>query len=145
MATLTALEDGFYVGPQLTESDFDDLAAKGIKTVINNRPDGEEAGQLSAERAAELAGEHGIAYHYIPMTSESLTPEVIETFRNAVDESERPILAHCRSGTRSCVLWSITQAGAGERSVDEIVRCAADGGYDMSSVRPVLEAFAGRR
>jgi len=145
MATMTALEDGFYVGPQLTEADFDDLAAQGIRTIINNRPDGEEPGQLTAERAAELAEAHGIAYHYIPMTSQSLTPEVIETFRNAVAESERPILAHCRSGNRCCVLWSLVQAGSGTRSVDDIVRRAAEGGYDMSGVRPLLDAFASRR
>lgn len=145
MTPLNKLEDGFYAAPQITESDFEHFAAHGIKTVVNNRPDDEEPGQLSAARARELAEQHGIEYHHIPMTVPTLTPELIDRFEKVVTTAPRPIVAHCRSGTRSCILWSLTEAGRGARSVDETLHCAATGGYDLSQMRPMIENYAASR
>lgn len=145
MIPLNKLEDGFYAAPQITESDFEQFAANGIRTVVNNRPDDEEPGQLSAARARELAEKHGIEYHHIPMTVPTLTPELIDRFEKVVTTAPRPIVAHCRSGTRSCILWSLTEAGRGARSVDETLHCAATGGYDLSQMRPMIETYAASR
>lgn len=145
MTPLNKLEDGFYAAPQITESDFEAFAAHGIKTIVNNRPDGEEPGQMTAERARALAERHGIEYHHIPMTVPTLGPELIDRFEQVVTSAPRPIVAHCRSGTRSCILWSLTEAGRGARSVDETLQCAATGGYDLSQMRPMIESYAASR
>jgi sulfide:quinone oxidoreductase len=50
---------------------------------------------------------------------------------------EGPVLAYCRSGTRSATLWALSQAG--KAPADKIVSQAAEAGYDMSPFRAALE------
>lgn len=142
--TYRTLDDRIAAAPQLEEQDIAEAAAKGFRTIINNRPDGEEPGQLTAARAAEVAKAHGLAYVYIPVNAQTMGPAVAEEFGRALESAPTPILAHCRSGTRSTHLWAMAEAMAGGYPVDEIVRRAADAGYDISPLRPALNSMAGR-
>lgn len=128
--------EDFYVAPQLDTEDFKSAKALGIRTVINNRPDGEVPGQLpnaDAEQAAEAAG---MGFVHVPVVSGGIFPDHIAAMREAVDAHEGPFLAYCRSGTRSCFLWSFVAART--RSADEILQAAAAAGYDLSPVYAAL-------
>jgi sulfide:quinone oxidoreductase len=135
------LAEGFAVAPQLERSDFAELAAAGYKTIINNRPDGEAADQLSSAEAKTLAAQAGLNYIYIPTTMRTLTPEVVDAFGQALQANPAPVLAHCLSGTRSCILWSMVQGKSGNGSLEELMESAAQGGYDLTSVRPLIEEY----
>ncbi len=49
-----------------------------------------------------------------------------------MQELPRPILAYCRTGTRSATLWSLSQAG--RMSVADILAATKAAGYDMGGV-----------
>ena len=51
-----------------------------MRTIINNRPDGEDPGQLPAAEARRLAEAHGIAYHHIPVTAATLSRADVDAF-----------------------------------------------------------------
>jgi len=125
------LVDGLSVAPQVTEADIRAAHAAGIRTIINNRPDGEEPGQLPSADAAALASSLGMTYINLPVTNLTL-PAAVPAFADALASAERPVLAHCRSGTRSTILWALAEAKAGLRTRDEILRIAAAAGYDLS-------------
>ena len=93
------------VSGQITAADIATLAVEGYDTVICNRPDGEEFGQPLASDVASACEEHGIAFHFIPIDRSGLTPAMIDSFRDAVAGSDGPVLAYCRSGQRSSVIW----------------------------------------
>lgn len=134
------LADGFYVAAQLQPDDFAEAKALGIKTVINNRPDGEATDQLPdalARAEAELAG---LAYRFVPVVSGGIFPDHVAQFAEAVDASEGPILAYCRSGTRSTNLWALQAAR--QLPPDEIIEAAAGAGYDVSGLRPMLDQIS---
>jgi uncharacterized protein (TIGR01244 family) len=131
----------FAVSPQIAEADFSALALAGYKTIINNRPDGEEVGQLTAEMAQQLAEANGLTYVHIPVKIPELTVETVEQFGAAIKENPGPILAHCKSGTRSCILWSMVTAKDNTMTLDELMACAAQGGYDLTRVRPLIEQY----
>ena len=61
-------------------------------------------------------------------------PDQVAAVREVVDHAEGPVLAVCRSGTRSIVTWSIGQAMAGERSREDLIGLGAEAGYDLSGV-----------
>ena len=105
---LVPLAPGLSAAGRLDAADIDALAQAGVRTIINNRPDGEDPGQLSAADARRLAETHGIAYHHIPVTAASLSRADVDAFAAALD-SAQPIVAHCRSGTRSTLLWALTR------------------------------------
>jgi uncharacterized protein (TIGR01244 family) len=49
-----------------------------------------------------------------------------------LEQAQGPILAFCRSGTRSIVTWSLSQAVSGTRSRDELIALGRQAGYDLS-------------
>ena len=132
--------EGFFVAPQLMASDFPAARAAGIRTIINNRPDGEAADQLSDAQARELAEANGLAYAFVPVVSGGMGPDDVAAFQAAVSANPGPHLAYCRSGTRSCHIWAF--ASAEDRPVEQTMAAAAGAGYDLSGVRPILEHLA---
>ena len=89
-----------------------DIAAAGFKSVINNRPDFEggpdQPTNASLEAAARAAG---LEYAFLPVQSAFQTPEEIARFAELLQAMPRPILAFCRSGTRSGKLYRAATTG----------------------------------
>jgi uncharacterized protein (TIGR01244 family) len=131
----------FFVAPQLRAEDFAAARAAGIRTVINNRPDGEAPDQLADEEARALAEAAGLVYAFVPVSPGGMGPEVVEAFADAVERNPGPYLAYCRSGTRSCHVWAFTAARS--RPPEAIVEAAAAAGYDLMPMLPVLRRIAG--
>jgi len=135
------LSENLYVTGQISPADFPALAAAGVKTIINNRPDNEEAGQLNSSEAKRLANEHGITYHYLPMSSgQPLPPTLVDDFKNILDNTDDLLLAHCRSGMRSALIWALGQIPSGELNVDQAIEAAKAAGIPLDNARTVLES-----
>jgi len=139
---LRQITPNFAVAPQITPEDVPKLAAMGFRTIINNRPDEEVHSALDADAMAVAAAEAGLAYHHLPYYPGRMTPELVEAFTATLDGSEGPILAYCRSGTRSSYLWAMAAARA--TAVGDILKATAAVGYDLAGLVPSLEARANR-
>lgn len=137
--TIAQLTESLYVSPQITVQDVPTLKARGIRSIVNNRPDHEQADQPSAADLAAAAAAHGLLYRHIPVVAGKITDGEVRAFAAALEELPLPMLAFCRSGTRSTSLWAL--ASAGESGVDAVLRAAADAGYDLAGLRPRLEAM----
>jgi len=139
MSTFNKVTDTVSVAPQITADDIDVAAKSGVKLIINNRPDGEEAGQPTNDELAKVAADKGLAWASIPVTAGQLTFEAIESMSFALRDAEGPVLAYCRSGTRSCTLWALAEAFTASRDVADILKLGAGAGYDLSGMAPTLE------
>jgi len=127
---LKRINDHVSVAPQISPDEMTAIKAAGFATIINNRPDGEspdQPGSAAMQAAAEAAG---LRYHHIPLGREGVSPALVEQTAAALEGSDGPVLAFCRSGTRSTTLWALSQAG--RMPAQEIVAQAAHAGYDMS-------------
>lgn len=133
----------FSVTPQIDPEELATIAALGFKTVIDNRPDTEAGPDHDSSVMAKAAKDAGLAFRYIPYEPGMLTTELADTFEAALAEVEGPVLAYCRSGTRSSHLWAMSEAG--KRPVEDIVGLAAQAGYDHSGLVPVLLDRESRR
>ena len=101
------LSDQFAVAAQLGASDVPGVAAQGFRTLVNNRPDGEAAGQpgqADIEAAARAAGLH---YVYLPVIPGAITPDEARAMKQVLSTAPGPVLAFCRSGSRSANLYSL--------------------------------------
>ncbi len=134
-AKLTALTGTLSVAPQIAAGDIDELAASGVRTLINNRPDGEEPGQLDSAAARKRAEGVGIAYHYLPFTAASLTVAHIDAFESLMASAEGSVVAHCRSGTRCYLLWAAAELRKGTATADALIEDASQRGFDISALR----------
>jgi uncharacterized protein (TIGR01244 family) len=133
MTDFRKVTDDFSVAPQIELSDVARAKAEGFVLLINNRPDGEAPGQPASAEFEAAAKAAGLAYAHIPVRG-GPTPDQIEAERRLLAETEGPVLAWCRSGTRSIVTWSVGEALAGARSRQDLVALGAGAGYDLSGV-----------
>ena len=102
---ISKITDDYAVTPQILADDVANIAAADFLTVICTRPDGEEPGQPMAAEIAAACAKAGLAFHHIPVSSMPIPPVDVRRHRNIVEESAGPVLAYCRSGQRSIVIW----------------------------------------
>ncbi len=139
---LRRLDDNASVAPQIAPEDLAAIKAAGFATVINNRPDGEEPGQPHGDSIRVAAEAAGLRYVAIPFAGGPLTPQLLAAMAEAMEHA--PVLAFCRSGTRSCNLWALAGALRGDDPAAMVAR-AADAGYDLTGLQPSLEQLAATR
>ena len=132
--------DSFSVSPQLALEDIDALPGQGFAMVINNRPDGEDPDQPSGGDIEAAARAAGLAYRAIPVAGGFARAE-IDAMADALASADGRVIAFCRSGTRSTLLWSLAQASRGGEPED-IAAAAASAGYDIAPVRAAVEQLA---
>lgn len=135
MTQFRRVTDEISVSPQIAPSDLAEAAAQGFKLVINNRPDGEEPGQPTSAEMEAAAKAAGLEYVHIPVRG-APTPDQVEANHRAFESAGGPVLAFCRSGTRSIVTWSLGEFQADSRDRDELVALGAEAGYDLSGAFP---------
>ena len=133
MTDFRHVTDEFSVAPQISVADVVEAKAQGFTAIVCNRPDGEDPGQPSAAEIAAAAQAAGLTYTHIPVRG-APGPAEVEAMRQAVDAADGPVLAYCRSGTRSITTWTIGEALAGTRSRQELIQLAAGAGYDLSGL-----------
>ena len=133
---LFPLAPGVTVAGRLDRKDIDALAKAGVRTIINNRPDGEDPGQLPAAEARRIAEAQGIVYHHIPITAATLSRADVDAFAAVLRDAPAPVVAHCRSGTRSALLLALTRMRQGVNALSLITE-AAQHGIDIASLPAV--------
>ena len=138
------INESISVAPQIGVEQVADIAAAGFKTIVNNRPDDEDAGQPSGDAIRAAAEAAGLKYVAIPVTHAGFSHPQIDAMTQALVDADGPVLAYCRSGTRSCNLWALAAAKAG-RNPNLLLAQAEDAGYDLRGIRPMLDALAGPR
>ncbi len=135
--TIKSLTPALSVSPQLTEADIAQAARDGFRGIVDNRPDGEESGQLSADQMEQLAARHGMAFAHVPVVSGKIGDEDVARMADVLARFDAPVLAYCRTGTRSTTLWALSQAGS--MPAETILKTASNAGYDLAALRSRLE------
>ncbi|WP_371397394.1 TIGR01244 family sulfur transferase [Fretibacter rubidus] len=123
------LTESLSVSEQISHRDMSKIAEMGFKTIINNRPDREVPFQPRSKTLAAHAKNAGIAYLDLPVISGQMTPKNVEDFTTIYAQAHRPILAFCRTGTRSANLWA--RANPDALSPEEISRIGQQAGYTL--------------
>jgi len=143
MSDFRQLTENVLVSPQLALEDVAAAAAAGVALIVNNRPDGEEPSAPQGDEIAAAAAASGMNYVAIPIGHAGFSEPQVNAMIDALEQAEGPILAYCRSGTRSTLLWALAAAKQGVEPED-IARTAARAGYDVSPIRPMIDMLAAR-
>ena len=138
------IDDKFLASPQIAVSDIAEAKALGISTIINNRPDGEEPSEPQGAEIEAAALAVGLGYVAIPVTHAGFSGPQIAAMAVALENAAGPVLAYCRSGTRSTLLWALARTQLGDAKASLQAK-AARGGYDLSSIDHLIDIVAGNR
>lgn len=134
------LSETVFASPQIAVEDIAATAGLGVTLVINNRPENEEEGQTPGPKIEAAARAAGMDYLAIPITMATLCDGDVSAMQASFAKASGPVLAYCRTGTRSTLLWSLAQAKDG-RDPQAIAQAAAAAGYDVSPVRAAMDAY----
>ncbi|CAN1537267.1 TIGR01244, TIGR01244 family protein [Sphingomonadaceae bacterium] len=137
------ITDGIYASPQITADQIAEATALGIKLIVNNRPEGEGDNQTPGEEIEAAARAAGMDYVAIPVTHSGFSEPQVKAMADALDTAQGGVLAYCRSGTRSTLLWALAEASQGG-DPDALTNMAAKAGYDVSPIRPLMDMLKAR-
>jgi uncharacterized protein (TIGR01244 family) len=137
------LTDTIYAAPQIGLAEVDEAAKLGVRLIVNNRPEGESDDQLPGAEIEAAARAAGIDYVAIPVTHSGFSEPQVAAMAKALAGAGGPVLAYCRSGTRSTLLWALSEASQGG-DPDALTNMAAKAGYDVNPVRPLMDMLKAR-
>ena len=129
---IKTVTEKFAVSPQILATDIPAIKEAGFRAIICNRPDGEGVDQPGFEEIQAAAAAQGITAQYVPVKAGLVTDTDVADFGAALKDLPRPVLAYCRTGTRSASLWSFHEAK--KRPLPEILAATKAAGYDMNGV-----------
>jgi len=136
------IDDKTYASPQIGVAEVAYAKALGIGLIVNNRPEDESDDQTPGAQIEAAAREAGLAYVAIPVSHAGFSMPQVEAMQQALAQAGgTPVLAYCRSGTRSTLLWALAQARSGVNP-DDIAAKAADAGYDIGPIRATVDMLA---
>jgi len=136
------LTDTMYASPQITVDEVAEAKALGVAVIVNNRPEGESDDQTAGAEIEAAARAAGLDYIAIPVTHAGFSGPQVTAMRQALDAAKgAPVLAYCRSGTRSTLLWALAEAQDG-KDPSALAANAAQAGYDLSPIRALLDSLA---
>ncbi|MFN5779336.1 MAG: TIGR01244 family sulfur transferase, partial [Novosphingobium sp.] len=121
------LSDHVLASPQITIADLAEAKADGVSLVINNRPEGESDDQVPGAEIEAAARGLGMDYVAIPVTHAGFSGPQVEAMAEALGGANGKILAYCRSGTRSTLLWALAEASKGA-DLEALTAQAAEAG-----------------
>jgi len=134
------VSDKLFIAPQLTAGDILAAKAKGITAIVNNRPDGEEPSQPTSSENRRIAQTEGLGYTHVPVVPGQITLGHVTDFQAALARADGPVLAHCKTGTRSATLYAIGEVLDGRMAKDEVMPLGQRLGVDLSGAVKWLDA-----
>lgn len=132
------LTTNIYASPQIGLAEIAEADALGVTLVINNRPEDESDDQTPGAEIEAAARAAGMDYVAIPVTHSGFSEPQVKAMAEALESAEGAVLAYCRSGTRSTLLWALAEASQGG-DPDSLTNMAAKAGYDVSPIRPLMD------
>ena len=141
MPEIVYITPQFAIGPQITEEDIGALKEAGFASILNARPDDEIGEYMLSDQAESLAKAQDLGYAHSPTEGyEIFEPEIIDAFERALAELPKPIFSHCKTGTRSAMLWGLVAAR--HRDVEEVISTLRAAGQDLDFLEQELRESA---
>ena len=134
---------GLYTGGQPSADAWSSMAAAGVGTVINLRPDAELAGR---DEAAEVRAA-GMAYHQIPVAGAGdINAANADRLWTLLKEAKGPVVVHCASGNRVGGLLAVAMVRHGGLDADAALALGREAGMASTEakVRTVLASDEGQ-
>jgi tyrosine-protein phosphatase SIW14 len=132
------INDAYYRGAQPKGRDYADLAALGVKTVIDLQGDGDNADEGGLVKAK------GMRFYRIPMFPRvAPTAEQLAEFLRIVnDPAQQPVYVHCAGGRhRTGVMTAVYRMEQDEWSADQAFREMKKYDFGMDFLHPEFKKF----
>jgi len=132
------LTEDVLVSPQIYPDAVAEAKTLGVTIIVNNRPEGESPDQPAGAEIEAAALAAGLRYVAIPISGGNFLQPQVDAMAEALNNTDGKVLAFCRTGTRSTLLWALAESKEGAEP-ELLTEIAASAGYDLSPVRPLMD------
>lgn len=134
------INDRFSVGKNHpSREEFEAIAEQGFKSVVNMREADEEDQPLDPKDEGAVVQQLDMEYLHYPVSSDAMSPEIVDEFRDQVDDLPGPVFAHCQTGSRSGAFIMMHVASESGMDGDQALSQAKSMGFECDSEE--LEQF----
>ena len=133
------INENVTVGPQPSADEIRCLSHQGFESVINFRTNGEDEQPLSPDDEGQQVQIAGLEYVNIPVSMDSMNPELVDQFRSRFEALPKPIFAHCKSGKRAGAMVMMHMACVYGMTGEETLKKAEEMGFECD--QPELVDF----
>jgi len=134
---ITTITSEFAVAPQISLKHFQAIRDRGFRSILNARPDDEDGDYLTSGAAGHEAGIHDLGYAHVPTNNHAIFETAnIDLFEQALVALPKPVLAHCKSGTRAVILWAMVAAR--HRDTEDVIALLTKSGHDLAFLEQEL-------
>jgi len=136
---LTQISNGVFITSQLHPDAITSLKRRGIRTVVDIRPDGEDAGQPSSTEIERAAKTKDVSFYYIPVPHENIPDTAVDELSAAMNASRLPTVLYCRTGRRAVRLFALAEATRSDGpSADSISLMVKKAGFSADDLRDAI-------
>ncbi len=139
MKDLKKLNDRITIGGQPSASEIEELKRDGFRTIVNLRTEGEDDQPLSPDEEGKAVEAAGMKYVHFPVSSATMTPEMVDQFREKLPKLDGPVLVHCHAGMRAGAFTMMATAVEEDWSGEETLAKAEAMGFKCEA--PQLRQF----
>ncbi len=138
MQNFKTITPQFSVTGVLSSGDMARFKNFGFSTVISNLPDSEVENGFTSDKARLEAAALGLEYVHIPVRGANITEQDnIDEFSEVMKKAGPPVIAHCKTGTRSAILWGLVSSQ--DTNPDAIQSQLLDAGFDVEFLEEEVE------
>ena len=128
-----SLDATLSVSSQIHPEHVEAVRAAGFRSIICNRPDGEDCEQPNFREIQDAASALGIVVRHLPVGSGNVLVGDAEAFEQLLIELPGPVLAYCRTGLRSTSMWALCNAAT--ESLPLLLKKAMNAGFDLRGLQ----------
>jgi uncharacterized protein (TIGR01244 family) len=134
---LKPVAPGLFVTSQLKTENVLALRRRGIRSIVDMRPDDEARDQTPSSAIKQAAEENGISFHYVPIPHGPVPKEAVEALQTALADRTAPTVLYCRTGNRAARALALVEAsrtdGPSAVAINTMVRDADFSADDLKS------------
>lgn len=138
--------EGVWIGGQISPQQVAELKAKGIRAIVDLRPDGEAPDQPTSDAVAAAARAAGLAFSYAPVSGSEVPAAAVDAVSRVSGQPDGAVLLYCRSGRRAARIWSLAEASRpGGLDATAIEAAAASAGQPVDDLAAQIAARVAKR
>jgi uncharacterized protein (TIGR01244 family) len=143
---LKQIVPGVFITSQLKPNGVPLLRRRGIRSVIDIRPDGEEPNQPSSSEIESASKAAQIGFYYIPVPHENTPDTAVDALCSALSKTEMPTVLYCRTGRRAVRLFALAEASRiNGLDVDAILHMVTKAGFSADDLQDAIATRISKR
>ena len=143
---LKLVAPNLFVTSQLKTEHVLALRLRGIRNIVDMRPDGEAKDQTPSSAIKQAAEENGVSFHYVPIPHGPVPKEAVEALQTALADRTALTVLYCRTGNRATRALALVEAsrtnGPSAVAINTMVR---DAGFSADDLKFEIEQRIAQR